>query len=235
MRLRLGILQADHVDAEHRARFGDYADMFTIALGDALGPVASFEFFDVRRGCYPNRVVDCDGYLITGSRASVYDDEPWIVRLQDFVRELDDARAKTVGICFGHQLVAAALGGVVDRADVGWGVGVHTWEVVDDEPWMRPRLPGFRLLASHQDQVETLPPGARLLASSEFCPNAAFGIGGHMFAVQGHPEFTKDYARFLMCRRREQLGDAFGPGMRSLDEPTDEAVVAQWIAGFLAP
>lgn len=234
MPLRLGILQADHVDAEYRARFGDYADMFATALGDALGPDAVFEFYDVRLGCYPDRVGDCDGYLITGSRASVFDDEPWIARLKDFVRELHDARAKTVGICFGHQLAAAALGGLVDRAEVGWGVGVHTWEVVDDEPWMRPRLPEVRLVASHQDQVEVLPPGARLLAASDFCPNAAFGMGGHLFAVQGHPEFTKDYARFLMCRRRDQLGGAFEPGMRSLDQPTDEHVVAQWIAGFLA-
>ena len=233
--MRLGILQADHVDPECRARFGDYADMFAKALGEALGPSASFEFFDVRRGCYPGRIEDCDGYLITGSRASVYDDEPWIVRLKDFVSELHDARAKTVGICFGHQLIAAALGGVVERAEAGWGVGVHTWEIVDDEPWMRPWLCDVRLLASHQDQVETLPQGARLLAASEFCPHAAFAVGSHLFAVQGHPEFTRDYARFLMCRRREELGDVFAPGMQSLDGPTDEDVVAKWIAGFLAP
>ncbi|MXY55571.1 MAG: GMP synthase [Gammaproteobacteria bacterium] len=231
--MRLGILQADHVDPECRGRFGDYADMFTIALGGALDSRTSFEFFDVRRGLYPDRVGACDGYLVTGSRASVYDDEPWIVRLKDFVRELHVARAKTVGICFGHQLIAASLGGVVERADAGWGVGVHTWEVVHDEPWMRPRLVEFRLLASHQDQVETLPEGARLLAASEFCPHAAFSVGSHLFAVQGHPEFTLDYARFLMRRRRNQLGSAFGPAMQSLDTPTDEAVVASWIAGFL--
>ena len=223
------------MDPECRARFGDYADMFAIALGDALGPGASFEFFDVRRDGYPDRIEDCDGYLITGSRASVYDDEPWIARLKDFARELNDARAKTVGICFGHQLAAAALGGDVRRAAVGWGVGVHTWQVVHDEPWMRPRLGKVRLLASHQDQVETLPQGARLLAASDFCPHAAFAVGNHLIAVQGHPEFTRDYARFLMCRRQEQLGSAFGPGIRSLNEPTDEAVVAQWIAAFLAP
>lgn len=233
--MRLGILQADHVDAECRARFGDYADMFTVALGDALGPGASFEFFDVRGGRYPDRTGDCDGYLITGSRASVYDDEPWIARLKDFVRELNEARSRTVGICFGHQLIADALGGDVDRAAAGWGVGVHTWDVVDDEPWMRPRRREFRLLASHQDQVQNLPEGARLLATSGFCPNAAFAVERHLFAVQGHPEFTRDYARFLMCRRREALGGAYRPGVRSLDEPTDEAVVAQWIAAFLTP
>ena len=222
------------MDAEPRARFGDYASMFVSTLGGALGQGVSFGFYDVRCGRYPHRVDDCDGYLITGSRASAYDDEPWIVRLADFVRELDDARTKTVGICFGHQLIAGALGGQVDRAQAGWGVGVHTWKVVDDEPWMRPRLDEFRLLASHQDQVTALPPGARLLASSDFCPNAAFAVGDHLVAMQGHPEFTRGYAEFLMRGRRDRLGPAFGPGLESLKHPTDEGAIAAWIAGFLA-
>ena len=127
--MRLGILQADHVDPENHARFGDYPQMFVDVLGKGLGEGASVDFFDVRRDQYPKRIGDCDGYLITGSRASVYDDEPWIARLADFVRELDDAGAKTIGICFGHQLIAHALGGAVDRAPNGWGVGVQTWKV----------------------------------------------------------------------------------------------------------
>ena len=103
-----------------------------------------------------------------------------------------------------------------------------------NEDALRPRLCEVRLLASHQDQVEVLPQGARLLAASDFCPNAAFAIENHVFAVQGHPEFTRDYARFLMCRRRDQLGGAYEPGIASLNEPTNEAVIARWIAGFLA-
>ena len=229
--MRIGILQADRVDPEYRARFGDYPEMFEDALGDALGD-ATFEFFDVRGNVYPDRVEDCNGYLITGSRASAYDDEPWIARLADFVRELHTRRAKTVGICFGHQLIARALGGVVGRAAGGWGVGVHTWTVQRCESWMRPRLAEFRLLASHQDQVEGLPPDARLLAASDFCPNAAFAVGNHVFALQGHLEFTREYAGFLLRLRRDQIGPAFEPGMRSLDRPTDEGTVADWIAGF---
>ena len=121
--------------------------------------------------------------------------------------------------CFGHQLIAQALGGAVGRAAAGWGVGVHTWKVVRDESWMRPAKREFRLLASHQDQVKTLPSGARLLASSKFCPHAAFAVGEHMLAVQGHPEFTKAYAEFLMHKRRPLLGAAFEPGLRSLINP----------------
>lgn len=232
--MHIGILQADRVDPEHRARFGDYPAMFADTLRGGMAQEATFEFFDVRRERYPRRTEDCDGYLITGSRASVYDDDPWIVRLIGFVRGLHQAGARTVGICFGHQLIAQALGGAVGRAPGGWGVGVHTWKVVRREPWMRPAKRDFRLLASHQDQVEMLPPGARLLASSHFCPHAAFAVGEHMLAVQGHPEFTKAYAKFLMHRRRPLLGAAFEPGMRSLDQPTDAGLIAGWIAGFLA-
>lgn len=232
--MHIGILQADRVDPEHRARFGDYPAMFADTLRRGMERVATFEFFDVRRARYPRRIEDCDGYLITGSRASVYDDDPWIVRLIGFVHDLHHAGARTVGICFGHQLIAQSLGGAVGRAAGGWGVGVHTWKVVRREPWMRPAMSEFRLLASHQDQVQTLPSRARLLASSGFCPNAAFAVGDHMLAVQGHPEFTKAYAKFLMHRRRTLLGAAFEPGMRSLDQSTDADVIAGWIAGFLS-
>ena len=232
--MRIGILQADRVDAEHRARFGDYPSMFADTLRGGMETDAMFEFFDVRRGRYPHRIDACDGYLITGSRASVYDDEPWIARLVGFVNELHDAGTRTVGICFGHQLIAQALGGTVARATGGWGVGVHTWKVLRQESWMRPAMPEFRLLASHQDQVRELPPGARLLASSAFCPHAAFALGDHMFAMQGHPEFSKAYAKYLMHKRRGVLGAAFEPGMRSLGQPTDAGVIASWIARFLA-
>ncbi len=99
---------------------------------------------------------------------------------------------------------------------------------------MRPALSEFRLLASHRDQVEALPPGARLLASSKFCPHAAFAISDHILALQGHPEFTKAYAEFLMRKRRPLLGAAFEPGLRSLDQATDAGAIARWIAQFLA-
>ena len=232
--MHIGILQADRVDPEQRARFGDYPAMFADTLRGGMEREATFEFFDVRRERYPRSIEDCAGYLITGSRASVYDDDPWIARLIGFVRDLHHGGTRTVGICFGHQLIAQALGGAVGRAPGGWGVGVHNWAVVRHESWMRPAKREFRLLASHQDQVKTLPSGARLLASSKFCPHAAFAVGDHMLAVQGHPEFTKAYAEFLMHKRRPLLGAAFEPGLRSLDQPTDAGVIAGWIAAFLA-
>lgn len=231
--MHIGILQADRVDPEHRDRFGDYPAMFAATLRVRMDREATFEYFDVRRGRYPGRIEDCDGYLISGSRASVYDEDPWIARLIGFVGELHSARARTVGICFGHQMIAQALGGAVARASGGWGVGVHTWSVVRRESWMDPVLPEIRLLASHQDQVRTLPSRARLLASSTFCPNAAFAVGNHMLALQGHPEFSKAYARFLMHKRRPLIGAAFDPGLRSLEQPTDAGVIARWIARFL--
>jgi len=230
--MRIGILQADRVDEEPRERFGDYPAMFVDSLGPAAGDT-EFEFFDVQQGRYPDRVDDYDGYLITGSRAGAYDDDPWIDDLTAFVCEARTADVKVVGICFGHQLIAQALGGRVGPAPNGWGVGVHTWTIVRPEPWMSPPLSEFRLLASHRDQVEALPPGARLLAQSEFCPIAAYVADGCMLGIQGHPEFTKAYAEFLMDRRRDQIGPAFEPGMRSLEQPIDTTAIANWIMAFL--
>jgi len=227
--MRIGILLADRVLPEYRAAFGDYQSMFAATLG-AAGVV--FDGFDVQAGRYPQRLADCDGYVITGSRFSVYDKDAWVVRLAAFVRELHRARTPTVGICFGHQMIAHALGGETTRA-TGWGVGVHAWDVLSQEPWMRPPLPRLRLLASHQDQVRALPPGARPLATSAFCRHAGFTLGDHMLAWQGHPEFPKGYAAALMRSRQAILGDAFKPGLRSLRQATDEGVVAGWIVRFL--
>ena len=232
--MRIGILLADRVAPEYGDAFGDYHDMFATTLGSAAGAGdVAFTGFDVRAGRFPRRLTDCDGYVITGSGASVYDDEAWIVRLAEFVGELHRERAPTVGVCFGHQMIAQALGGETTPAAAGWGVGVHAWDVLRQEPWMQPPLSSLRLLASHRDQVSKLPPGARLLAASAFCPRAAFAVGDHMLALQGHPEFGRDYAEALMRSRREILGEVFAPGLRSLRQPTDEGIVADWILGFL--
>ena len=235
--MKVGILQADVLREELQPAFGHYPRMFESVLGPAAresGREATFQAYDVRFEEYPANVDDCDAYIVTGSRHSVYDDFRWIRTLRDYVQTLHDARKKLVGICFGHQLIAHALGGEALPAEAGWAVGVHRMRVVARHGAMSPPLNAVSLLSSHKDQVAALPPGARLLGATDFCPQASFALDDHILTFQGHPEFNKPYAEALMRAREALIGDAFAPGIASLSEDTDEAVVARWIVNFIA-
>lgn len=237
--MRIGILQADSVLESFQPRHGDYPDMFRRLLSDPLArpgnmPAApAFLDIDVQAGVYPP-AVDCDAYVITGSRHSVYDDLPWIPPLVAFLEEALNARRRVVGICFGHQLLAHFFGGETRAAGVGWCVGVHHAEVVGREPWMEPAAGQLALLSSHKDQVVRLPPGARAFARGGGCPEAGFVLGD-MLTFQGHPEFSKPYAEALMDMRQSVLGaDTYRAGKASLASPTDSTLVARWMLTFMA-
>ncbi|NJN52462.1 MAG: GMP synthase [Gammaproteobacteria bacterium] len=234
--MKLGILKIDSVRAEFQAEFGDYPSMFESILTDAGTPDDPVEVrvYDVEHGELPKQIDECDAYLITGSRESVYDDLPWLRALKTFVIELDRVRKPLVGICFGHQLVAHILGGETKPANVGWAVGVHEARIVERAPWMEPYQPSFNLLASHKDQVATLPARAELFAANGFCPYGGFTIDDHIITFQGHPEFEKGYSRALMNLRREILGEAvYASGIASLEKSVDTDVVARWIVNFI--
>lgn len=229
----IGILQADSVMQRFQPTHGNYPGMFAEVLG-RVDPNIEFRHYDVEHGEYPEELNECDGYVITGSKMSVYDDESWIQVLLKFVQQLHKHKKKLVGICFGHQLVAEALGGKTQPAAGGWGVGVHENHILIKESFMDPCVEAFALVVSHKDQVSKLPDGAELLASSDFCPNAMFRIDNHILTFQGHPEFTKAYAKDLMEMREEVLGeDKFNAGMNSLSKPHDREIIANWIVRFI--
>ncbi len=230
--MRFGILQTDRVMERFRGRHGDYPQMFEDLLTDAAEGVSlEFDTIDCTQADYPEPGA-CDAYVITGSRQSVYDDDPWIAELAGFVGKALDAGSKVVGICFGHQLIAHFFGGETSPAP-GWAVGVHESRILTDAPWLDPRLSRFRLLSSHKDQVTRLPDGAELIATNEFCPIAGFTWGDGVLAFQGHPEFRKPYSRDLMNMRRELLGEeTYQAGVASLEENIDPAAVGRWIINF---
>jgi GMP synthase-like glutamine amidotransferase len=234
--MRLGILETDSVREELQREFGDYPAMFRAVLSaGADGLPVAFRDYDVQRGEYPASLDECDAYLITGSRESVYDDQPWIHRLARFVQELDAARHTLVGICFGHQLIAHVLGGETRAADVGWAVGVQETCVLSPAEWMRPYRQHFGLLSSHKDQVVRLPERAEVFAATPICPNSGFTIGGHILTFQGHPEFSKGYSRALIELRRELLGEPrYSAGVESLAKPVHQSMVGHWIINFIA-
>ncbi len=234
--MKIGILQCDSVRSQFKRQYGDYPEMIT-SLFHPLAPAFSYEVYDVVAGHYPASLDVCDAYITTGSKASVYDGDAWITALQLFIVRLRQAKIKLIAICFGHQLVAQAFGGKVSQSDNGWGVGVHAMQVATAAPWMEalPMDGVCQVLVSHQDQVAELPPGAKLIAGSDFCPHAMFQLDESVLTIQGHPEFSKPYAEALMGFRRELLGaPVYTAGIDSLQQRTDEQLIAQWMISFIS-
>jgi GMP synthase-like glutamine amidotransferase len=150
------------------------------------------------------------------------------------VRDAHDAEVPFVGICFGHQMLAEALGGKVERADYGWGIGVHGMRIVQPEDWMTPQLGDCRLQYMHADQVERMPEGSTLLASAAHCPVAMFKVGDRMLGIEGHPEFPAVFEEALLRDRRERIGaERVDAALATVRNPTDERIVGAWIGEFL--
>jgi GMP synthase-like glutamine amidotransferase len=229
--MKVGLLECDHVTDQLRHIAGDYRQMFR-ALIDRHAPQIQLEYFDVSTGEFPASLNACDAYLTTGSRFSAYDADDWIRRLKDFVRQLRDADKPFVGICFGHQILAEALGGKVVKAEKGWGIGIQSMNVIQTEDWMRPLQGSCDLHYSHRDQVEILPEDSVVLGKTDHCRVAMFRVGERMLGIQGHPEFPGAYAEALIRRRTELIG-ADLVGEADFASPTDEAVITQWIAALM--
>ena len=229
----IGILQVDSVRDEFRGEFENYPEMFQslfLQADDAL----EFRSFDVKAGELPVETSECDGYVITGSKDSVYDELPWIEELTVFVQRLHAEKRKLVGICFGHQLIAHCLGGRTEPARQGWAVGVHRSEILKRMSWMTPDVDAVSLVSSHKDQVVQLPDDAQILCGNDFCPIGGFMMGDHILTFQGHPEFSKAYSRTLMSFRREILGElCYEMGVRSLDMPLTAQTIGEWIVNFI--
>jgi GMP synthase-like glutamine amidotransferase len=232
--MRIGLLGCDEVAERFRPIAGTFLDSFGALLRDPL-PDAELVPYDVVGGEVPASPGDCDAWLCTGSRFSAYDDEPWIKALSGFIRSAHDAAVPLVGICFGHQVLAQALGGRVERATTGWGAGVHRLSVVEKTAWMDPPLADLCLLFMHQDQVVELPPGSTLLARTDHCPNAMFELGSSV-GLQAHPEFVPAFVAALVEDRVERIGaEKSAAALDSLTTPLDAPIVAQWLARVLAP
>lgn len=235
----IAILATDEVREAYIDQHGDYPDMFRVLLEQAASdrpePVSlKLTNYDARRSEFPAPDAH-PAYLITGSRLSVYDDEPWIAALAEFLKAVLRAGGKVIGICFGHQLMAHFFGGRTECSSQGWGVGVQENRTVSREAWMGEGDDRMNLLASHKDQVTRMPEGAKLIVTSEFCPVGGFVMGDQVLTLQGHPEFRKAYSRELMNMRRALIGeDVFELGMASLEKETDDDRVGRWIIDFVA-
>ena len=206
--------------------------MFLGAFVEAV-PQIKLLTFDVQAGVYPIELEECDGYLITGSSYSVNDDHEWILEVKEFIRECNDLNVKLAGVCFGHQIIADALGGKVEQSAKGWGLGVQTAKITNAAEWMKPSLDAFKTFYSHQDQVVSLPPTAQLHASCEHCENAMYSIGKHIISLQGHPEFTIDYAYALACENSEMMTKGeFEASRETFSHDVSNDTLMRWIYNF---
>ncbi|NVK44425.1 MAG: glutamine amidotransferase [Oceanospirillaceae bacterium] len=235
--MKIGILETGTSPEEMAASYGSYSDLFVRHLGGVDAGLA-FEVFRVVDDVLPASAEDCDGWLITGSRHGVYEDLPWMRRLKAFIAEVWQADKPLVGICFGHQIVAEALGGRVEKSKRGWGVGLHRYQLVGDCNGFGGRGGRLTLNALHQDQVVEKPAAARVFASSDFCPYAGLQYGDRILTLQAHPEFTLDYAKALLTLRRgrpitpDRVDEALA-GLGAAAASTDADLVAPLLVAFL--
>ncbi|MEM7193736.1 MAG: GMP synthase [Pseudomonadota bacterium] len=232
--LNIGLLLCDDVDPEFRSTYGTYAQFFRESLHRVDKNIVLTPFRCVEDD-FPADVSDFEGYLISGSRHGVYDGYPWIDRLSEFVRTCYARQIKTVGICFGHQLIAQALGGVAEKADVGWGFGIHRSFMTKSPDWDgEEQDSGFNLVVIHQDQVTALPPGFETFAHSDFCPHGVISDNKLALGIQGHPEFSKEFCAFRAKYRRELIGEeVYEKTLQSLEEmPLNADRALGWITAF---
>lgn len=227
--MRIGLLIVGHVDERAKHLAGDYPELFADLLdGSGIDLVR----YDLDAGRFPDSVTECAGWICSPSRCSTFDDQPWIRDAETLLREVVAREVPYVGICFGHQLLAQALGAEVRRAADGWQVGVQSYEIVAAPPWMQPRAERIALIASHEDQVQSVPPGAELLARSVGCPVAGLIVGERAWTLQAHPEFLPHLADHLLGLRVDLIGaDKVATARTSLaQQRTDRDLVARWIA-----
>lgn len=231
--MKLTILQTGEVPEPLRARFGPYRKMFE-TMFDSTGPGFTYEMVAVSDGEALPDPATLEGVVITGSPAGVYEDHFWLDPLRAFIRSAYGHKTPMLGVCFGHQIMADALGGDVRKSEKGWGLGRHTYTVKSRPAFMQSAPAALNVACSHQDQVITAPPDAEVILGSDFTPNAGLAYrNGAALSFQPHPEFADDYTLALAEMRRGKAPDpVVETALASVATRSDSADVAGYISQY---
>jgi len=200
--MKIGILLVGRASEDLVDEYGTYAEML-IALINTEEQVFEFKTFNILDDEFPKDHLECDGWIVTGSPHGVYEDHSWIPTVSQLINNVYEANLPIFGVCFGHQLIAQALGGHVEKSEKGWGLGLHTYQVNNKPKYMSNLSEEVTLNICHQDQVLRPPQGATVYAKSEFCENAGFYIKDKVLTMQAHPEFLVDFTKALLAARRD--------------------------------
>jgi GMP synthase-like glutamine amidotransferase len=233
MNPRIAVLLTNDDTSAFAARFPNDGQK-VVHLLQPLRRDWTFEVLPVKDGVLPASPEAFDGYVITGSPASVNDDSlPWVGPLLDFIRAVDAARQPLIGLCFGHQAVAKALGGEVARHSAGWGLGTAPTHWTTTPAWMQPSQASTTLMAAHNEQVTRMPEGAVCLGGSDFCPIGSMQIGQHIWTTQFHPEMPLVFMKALLGYLDDKLdADTMARAHASLNNAADVPLFGQWMVQF---
>ena len=221
--MKIGILVTGHPPDELHEQFGEYDGMFRALLG---GNGFEFQTYSVVDGVFPEDAHQADGWVITGSRHGAYEDHPWIAPLELLIRDIQEAGTPLIGVCFGHQIIAQALGGKVEKFKGGWAIGRTDYRFGDQ---------AVTLNAWHQDQVTRLPEGAVVTGTNDFCQNAMVAYGDTIWTVQAHPEYGNDFIQGLMKTRGKGVvpDELMQAAADRQDAADDNAKIGRHMADFL--
>ncbi|MGY4285258.1 GMP synthase-like glutamine amidotransferase [Bradyrhizobium sp. LM2.7] len=230
---RITIIETGRVPSTYRERHGSFPDMFE-RMVRAEDPAATLDIVSIPNGDALPDPCGLEAILITGAAAGVYDGLDWIEPLEEFVRKAYANKTPMVGVCFGHQLIAQALGGTVRQSEKGWGIGRHVYRVLPDNGVVDGEQ--LAIAASHQDQVIEAPKDALTILSSDFTPHAGLlYANGATLTVQPHPEFDVEFAE-VCCELRDGKApdEVVATAKASLSQPLDGAKLGGAITRFLA-
>lgn len=204
--MKINILLCDTFPGLLPSNIPDYQSLF-IDLFDSLENNIEYKIYNAFEGDLPKNLYSNELYIIPGSQSGAYEDKEWIKRLFTFIQEANNKKIPLVGVCFGHQVIAQALGGKVQKSDKGWGIGIRIANITSSDTNQYFPYSKMQLIYNHNDQVVELPIGAQRFATSYFCENEGFTIGNHILTFQGHPEYTKEYCKYLLNKHADSTDE----------------------------